>query len=207
MTEGKFITIEGSEGAGKTTQINNIKNFLEKKSIEVVTTREPGGTVISEKIREILLDKENTELCTDAEMLLVFAARSQHIQELILPAIKQGKWVISDRFTDSSFAYQGYARGLSLNRIEILRQWVQADINPDLTLLFDLPVGVGMARAKKRGPSDRFEQEKLDFFERVRQGFLSMAEKDSLRYKVIDAEQSEQQVSEQVINNIERLLV
>ncbi|MBF0266159.1 MAG: dTMP kinase [Gammaproteobacteria bacterium] len=206
MKQGKFITIEGSEGAGKTTQINNIKDFLDKQDIEVITTREPGGTLISEKIREILLDNNNTELCTDAEMLLVFAARSQHLHELILPAIEQGKWVISDRFTDSSFAYQGYARGLSLERIKVLKQWVQGDYNPDLTLLFDLPVEVGMARAKKRGPSDRFEQEKLDFFERVRQGFLSMSYLESDRYEVIDAQQTELQVSEQVLKIIKRFL-
>lgn len=206
MKYGKFITFEGSEGAGKSTQLNAVENFLQRQGIEVVTTREPGGTPIAEKIREVLLDKDNQALCSDAELLLMFAARSQHINELILPALEQGKWVISDRFTDASFAYQGGGRGLSWQRIETLREWVQGEFNPDCTLLFDLPVEMGMARAKKRGPSDRFEEEQISFFEKVRKGYLRLAEEQPERFRLIDAAQSLEQVETQVITSITELL-
>ncbi|MFK5984103.1 MAG: dTMP kinase [Pseudomonadota bacterium] len=202
LNMGKFITLEGSEGAGKTTQLENIKDYLNQQGIEVVCTREPGGTPIAEKIREVLLDKENSSLCSDAELLLMFAARSQHLNELIIPALNAGKWVICDRFTDASFAYQGAARGLSFERIKQLKLWVQGELDPDITLLFDLPVDVGMARANKRGPSDRFEQEALDFFEKVRQGYLYLAKVEPDRFVIIDAELTEQQVSIQVENSI-----
>jgi len=206
MKNGKFITLEGSEGTGKTTNMLAIKDFLEQQGIEVVMTREPGGTPIAEKIRDLLLDKENTDLCSDAELLLMFAARCQHLNELILPALEQGKWVISDRFSDASFAYQGAGRGLSWERITILKDWVQGETSPDMTLLFDLPVEVGMARAKKRGPTDRFEEEKIQFFKKVRQGYLQLADAEPQRFNIIDAAKNLEQVQSQVLKHIEDLL-
>lgn len=198
--------MEGSEGTGKTTNMLAIKDFLESQGIEVVLTREPGGTPIAEKIRNLLLDKENSSLCSDAELLLMFAARSQHLNELILPALEQGKWVISDRFTDASFAYQGGGRGLSWQRIETLREWVQGSVNPDCTLLFDLEVEIGMARAQKRGPSDRFEEEQLHFFEQVRQAYLKLADNEPQRFQIIDAEKSMEAVKDQVLGCIQEML-
>ena len=206
MKSGKFITLEGSEGTGKTTNMLAIKEFLEQQGIAVVMTREPGGTPIAEKIRDLLLDKENTDLCSDAELLLMFAARSQHLNELILPALEQGKWVISDRFTDASFAYQGAGRGLSWEGITTLKEWVQGTVSPDRTLLFDLSVEIGMARAKKRGPTDRFEEEKIQFFEKVRQGYLKLAKEEPQRFEIIDAAQSIEAVQSQVLMTIEAML-
>ncbi|MFK5895175.1 MAG: dTMP kinase [Pseudomonadota bacterium] len=199
MTEkGKFITLEGSEGAGKTTNMLHIKTLCESKGHRVICTREPGGTEISEKIRELLLDKNNRNFYPDTELLLMFASRSQHLNELIIPALNRGDWVISDRFTDASFAYQGGGRGMSWDRINTLRDWVQGDLRPDLTLLFDLPVKIGMARAKKRGPSDRFEEEQLSFFDKVRQGYYRVESEEKKRFKIIDANKTEQQVKKQV---------
>ncbi len=206
MQKGKFITLEGSEGSGKTTSIALIKHVLQGHNIDVIVTREPGGTAVSEKIRDVLLDKNNKSICSDAELLLMFAARSQHLNELIIPALATGKWVICDRFTDASFAYQGYARGIELQRIEQLQQWAQGELRPYKTLLFDLPVEIGMARANKRGPSDRFEQEQLDFFEKVRQGYLSLAKNEPQRFVLIDATQSLIEVGEKVTEIIEQLI-
>jgi dTMP kinase len=196
--KGRFITLEGSEGAGKTTNMFYIKDICEAKGFKVICTREPGGTNISEKIRELLLDKNNNSLLTDTELLLMFAARSQHLNELIIPALNRGDWVISDRFTDASFAYQGGGRGMSWERISRLRDWVQGKLRPDLTLLFDLPVKTGMARAKKRGPTDRFEQEDIEFFDKVRQGYFRIATEEKQRFSIVDANQTEAQVKKQV---------
>ncbi len=195
---GKFITLEGSEGAGKSTNMVYIKDLCESRGYQVLCTREPGGTEVSEKIRELLLDKNNRRLYPDTELLLMFAARSQHLNELIIPALNRGEWVISDRFTDASFAYQGGGRGMSWERIGILRDWVQGDLRPDLTLLFDLPVKIGMARVKKRGSSDRFEEEQVSFFEKVRQAYLCVESEEKHRFKIIDASKTEQQVKNQV---------
>jgi len=196
--KGKFITLEGSEGAGKTTNMAYIQSLCESKGYNVICTREPGGTDISEKIRNLLLDKNNTDLLSDTELLLMFAARSQHLNELIIPALNRGDWVISDRFTDASFAYQGGGRGMSWERISLLRDWVQGSLRPDLTLLFDLPIKIGMARAKKRGPTDRFEEEKLDFFDKVRQGYFRIAAEEKQRFSIIDANHTEVHVKNQV---------
>jgi dTMP kinase len=196
--KGKFITLEGSEGAGKTTNMVYIKSLCEASGYQVICTREPGGTEISEKIRELLLDKNNRNFYPDTELLLMFAARSQHLNELIIPALTRGEWVISDRFTDASFAYQGGGRGMSWDRISVLRDWVQGDLRPDLTLLFDLPVKTGMDRAKKRGPSDRFEEEQLSFFDRVRQGYYRVESEEKKRFNIIDADKTEQHVRNQV---------
>jgi len=161
---GKFITIEGSEGVGKSSNIAFIENYLLDAGKDVLLTREPGGTELGEAIRNLLLDAKNTAMCSDTELLLMFAARAQHLDEVIRPALAAGKWVICDRFTDATYAYQGGGRGIPDSRIAILEQWVQNDLQPDLTLLLDMPVAAGLERAGKRSAPDRFEQEKLAFF-------------------------------------------
>ncbi|BBP46259.1 thymidylate kinase [Thiosulfatimonas sediminis] len=191
MQQGKFITLEGSEGAGKSTNLAYIQELLQAQGLEVVTTREPGGTEIGEKIRALLLDPENTAMHQDTELLLMFAARAQHIFEKIQPALQRGAWVISDRFTDASYAYQGAARGMGFARIEPIENWVQQGFAPDLTLVFDLPIAIGMQRVKSRGAVvDRFEQEQKTFFENVRNAYLERAEAAPQRYAVVDAAQS-----------------
>ena len=191
---GKFITFEGIEGAGKSTQISRLKQYLEDRNIECVTTREPGGTDVSEVIREILLDKSLPAMHSDTELLLMFAARAEHLHKKILPALQQRQWVLCDRFTDASYAYQGYGRGIDLQHLAILEQWVQGDMRPDHVLIFDLPVEAGLARAGKRGDSDRFEEEDIAFFTRVREGYLQRAEVYPDRYDVIDGSQTEASV-------------
>ena len=174
--KGKFITIEGSEGVGKTTNINFIVDYLTKHNRRTIETREPGGTAAAEEIRNILLNS-NGELIPDiAELLLFFAARSLHLENVILPALVAGKFVICDRFTDATIAYQGYGRGFDIERINNIAQWVHADIQPDLTILLDAPAEIGMQRAKKRGAIDRMESEEISFYERVREGYLQLAE-------------------------------
>lgn len=185
-----FITLEGPEGAGKSTHIEPLAAYLRSKlSVPVRTTREPGGTVLGERIRAILLDSEQTEITPDAELLLVFAARAQHLAKVIKPALDRGEWVICDRFTDASYAYQGGGRGLAEQRIGILENWVQQGLRPDLTLLLDIPVQLGLERAGKRSEKDRFEREAIDFFERVRQAYLHQAAKEPERYRIIAADQ------------------
>lgn len=188
---GKFITFEGIEGAGKSTQILRLKKYLADRHIDCVMTREPGGTDVSEVIRNVLLDKALPAMHSDTELLLMFAARAEHLHKKILPALKQQQWVLCDRFTDASYAYQGYGRGIDLQHLAILEQWVQGDMRPDHVLIFDLPVEAGLARAGKRGESDRFEQEDVAFFTRVREGYLQRAEAYPDRYDVIDASQTE----------------
>lgn len=187
MTRGKFITIEGGEGAGKSTNIPFIETYLRDKGINLVMTREPGGTPLAERIREILLDKSETSMSDDTELLLMFAARAQHLAQLIRPALEQGQWVICDRFTDATYAYQGGGRGIDPERIAQLENWVQGSLRPDLTIIFDLPVEVGMARAGQRSDPDRFEQENVAFFNRVRQCYLDRANATPERYAIIDA--------------------
>ena len=184
---GKFITIEGIEGVGKTTNINFIEQYLRDAGKQLLLTREPGGTALGEKIRELLLDAKQAHMVADTELLLMFAARAQHIAEVITPALQQDKWVICDRFTDATYAYQGGGRGIDFERIAQLEQWVQGELRPDVTLLLDLPVQQGLARANKRSEPDRFEREKAEFFERVRQCYLDMAHAQPRRYRVIDA--------------------
>jgi len=194
----RFITFEGSEGAGKTTQLNTVKAFLESQGQNVVVTREPGGTPLAERIRDLLLDSANETMCDDTELLLMFAARAQHIAEVIQPALDRGDWVLSDRFTDASFAYQGGGRGLSTQRIAQLAEFVQGELQPQVTLLFDLPIEVGMERARARGRLDRFERSGTEFFERVRQAYLAQAQAEPTRIKVIDAAQDLDSVTAQV---------
>lgn len=190
MKRGKFITIEGSEGAGKSTALRFIQEYFTKIALEVVYTREPGGTPLAEEIRQVLLSPHHAEkMSSMAELLLMFASRAQHIHQLIQPALQAGKWVISDRFVDATYAYQGYGRQMSLQEIKALDQLVVEKYYPDLTLLLDISPDIGMQRAMKRGAGkDRIEQEKMDFFERVREGYLSRAEQEPKRIKIINAE-------------------
>ncbi len=183
----QFITIEGGEGAGKTTNIHFIVDYLQQAGKDLVITREPGGTEIGERLRALLLDPDNKIIDSRTELLLMFAARAQHIAEVIKPALAQGKWVICDRFTDATYAYQGAGRKISRADIAILEQWVQADLRPDITILLDVPVDIGLQRVNLRADQDRFEQEKLQFFDSVREAYLSMAKAEPKRFRVIDA--------------------
>lgn len=186
---GCFITLEGPEGAGKSTNREFIAEYLRERSVDVVLTREPGGTPLAERIREILLAPADEPMASDTELLLVFAARAQHIDQVIRPALARGAVVLCDRFTDATYAYQGGGRGLALQRIEQLENFVQGDLRPDLTLIFDLKVEIGLSRAAARGRLDRFEQEGLGFFEAVRNAYLDRARQAPARYRVIDAGQ------------------
>lgn len=191
---GLFITLEGPEGAGKSTNREYLAERLREQGVEVLLTREPGGTPLAERIRELLLAPSDEPMAVDTELLLVFAARAQHLQQVICPALAKGSVVLCDRFTDATYAYQGGGRGLSIERIAQLEQFVQGELRPDLTLIFDLPVEVGLARAAARGRLDRFEQEGRGFFEAVRQAYLQRAEQAPQRYRVLDAGQTLTQV-------------
>ena len=184
---GKFITVEGIEGAGKTTCMDTIKQLLTKNSIEFIATREPGGTPLAEKIRALLLDVEEDTPAPLTELLLMFASRAQHINKVIRPALSDGIWVLCDRFTDATYAYQGGGRGLKLDLISQLEQIAQDDLRPHLTLILDVSPELGMTRVRKRGEFDRFEREKIEFFNNVRTAYLNLAEKDPNRYIIIDA--------------------
>ena len=188
-TRAKFITLEGGEGAGKSTSRDFIVSLLEAQNIPFIQTREPGGTPIGETLRDVLLSKEGTAPSVTAELLMVFAARAQHLHEVIEPALRDGKWVLCDRFTDATYAYQGYGRGFELGQIEALETLVQRGRHPDLTLLFDIDPRLGMTRARQRAELDRFEEEHVEFFDRVREGYLTRA-KNEARFRVIDASQS-----------------
>lgn len=205
MKLGRFITLEGGEGVGKSTNLRFIEQLLAERGIEVVVTREPGGTELAENIRHLLLAKHHESITPEAELLLMFAARSQHIQHVILPALSQGRWVLCDRFTDATYAYQGGGRNMDIQTIAWLEQTVQGDLRPDLTLLLDAPLETGMLRVRQRGLLDRFESEQLDFFERVRQAYLRRAGLDRQRYKVIDAGLSLPEVQEQIVKAIDGL--
>ena len=189
MSRGKFITLEGGEGVGKTTNLSFIKDYLQQQAIPVTVTREPGGTALAEKIRQLVLDKDSESISDTTELLLMFAARAQHIQHVIEPALAQGHWVLCDRFTDATYAYQGGGRELSIATIALLEQLVQGELRPDLTLLLDAPIEIGMERAQKRSAFDRFEVEKISFFTRVRNMYLSRAAQQPDRIKVIQANQ------------------
>ncbi|WNW14111.1 dTMP kinase [Pseudomonas sp. DTU_2021_1001937_2_SI_NGA_ILE_001] len=191
---GLFITLEGPEGAGKSTNRDYLAAQLREQGVDVLLTREPGGTPLAERIREILLAPSEESMSADAELLLVFAARAQHLAEVIRPALARGAVVLCDRFTDATYAYQGGGRGLSPERIAILEDFVQGALRPDLTLVFDLPVEVGLSRAAARGRLDRFEQEGRGFFEAVRNTYLARAHAEPARYRLVDAAQSLEQV-------------
>ena len=184
---GRFITVEGGEGVGKTTQLAFIREYLEQAGHWVVLTREPGGTALGEEIRSLLLGHRHDGMAPATETLLMFAARAEHLERVIRPALAAGRWVLCDRFTDATYAYQGGGRGLPPERIAVLEDWVQGELRPDLTLLFDLPVAAGLQRAGRRGAADRFEREKADFFERVRAAYLERAWRDPDRHRIVNA--------------------
>jgi len=187
VDRGKFITVEGIEGAGKSSNLDFIRHLLESSGKEVLFTREPGGTPLGEEVRQLLLGHRHTGMADDTELLLMFAARAEHLEQKIKPALDAGIWVLCDRFTDASYAYQGGGRGMDPARIRALEQWTQGDLRPDLTLLLDLPVKTGLERAGKRSEPDRFEKEEERFFESVRQAYLQIAWDEAGRLKVVDA--------------------
>ncbi len=209
MMCGKFITIEGTEGAGKSTALTFIAEHLKRCQIEVMLTREPGGTDRAEEIRRVLLQTTNKEaMLAETELLLMFAARAQHIRYSIRPALEAGRWVLSDRYVDASYAYQGGGRQLAIEQIAALDHWVVGELYPDLTLLLDVPAELGMMRAEKRGqPKDRIEQEQMAFFTRVREAYLERAKQDCHRIKIIDAGLPLQSVEEQIRHVINAFLL
>lgn len=206
---GKFITIEGTEGVGKTTNIEFIKQWLNENNIEFIATREPGGTPLAEQLRGLLLQPRDEAVDETAELLMVFAARAQHLNQVIIPALDQGKWVLCDRFTDATYAYQGGGRQMNTETISNLENLVQRALRPDAVLLLDIPVEQGLERARGRGELDRFEQEDIAFFERVRTAYLQRA-KNNDDYHVLDASQPLEQVQAQlqtVLNQLKARLV
>jgi dTMP kinase len=203
---GRFITVEGIEGAGKSTQMDVLRRFLDAKGIPVVMTREPGGTPLGEAVRALLLNPENGGMAADAELLLVFAARAEHLHKVVSPALESGNWVLSDRFTDATYAYQGGGRGIAQTRIAALEQWVQGDLRPDLTLLLDVTVEIGMARITARGQPDRFEREDGAFFQRIRDNYLQRAAAEPRRFRRVDASAPAERVGQEVCDRLEELL-
>ncbi len=201
-----FISVEGSEGAGKTSNVNFVKETLQARGCKVCVTREPGGTAIGELLREILLEKHEKPINDQTELLIMFAARVQHVEQVIKPALAKGECVLCDRFTDATYAYQGGGRGIDHDRISALEKWTLGDFKPDLTLLLDIPVAVGMQRIRKRGELDRFEVEDLSFFERVRSAYLDLANKHNERIHTIDASQTLEQVQLQIKAVLDRHL-
>jgi dTMP kinase len=203
---GVFITLEGTEGAGKSSNLSFINDFLRSRNIDLIVTREPGGTPIAEEIRSLLLTPRSEKICENTELLLIFAARAQHLQYLIEPRLRSGQWVLSDRFTDASFAYQGGGRQMNMDTISQLERIVQGDLRPDLVILLDVPVEIGMRRVLKRGALDRFEQENIAFFERVRESYLQRAKAMPDSYAVIDAKQSLAKVQQDIVSILEPYL-
>ena len=206
MSRGKFITVEGIEGVGKSTNIEVLVRSIEAAGHKVLTTREPGGTPLAEDIRHIVQHRGDEPIPEIAELLLIFAARSLNVNNVIIPALEAGTWVVSDRFTDSSRAYQGGGRGIPLETVDRLADWVHGDIWPDLTILLDAPVDVGLQRAGSRSSPDRFEQERYDFFERVRECYLQIASQEPERFVVVDTTQALDLVKAEVAG-IAQLLV
>ncbi len=195
---GKFITFEGTDGSGKTTQINSMLTFLDKQGIKYITTREPGGTVVGEKLREILLHRVEENLEISTELLLMIASRVEHIKNVIKPALDKGTWVICDRFTDATIAYQGYGAGFDVEKIYKILKLIGCDLTPDLTLFIDIDVKKGLERIK--GVKDRFEKKGIEFLERVRKGYIALSEKYPARIKRIDGSGSVEQVFERILS-------
>ena len=206
MERGKFITIEGIEGVGKSTNIAVMVDCIEAAGRRVICTREPGGTPLAEEVRELLVNPGDEPIPEIAELLLVFAARSLNVNNVIIPALEAGNWVLCDRFTDSSRAYQGGGRGIPMATIDRLADWVHGDTWPDLTILLDAPVEIGMQRASRRGAPDRFEQERQDFFQRVRECYLGLAAREPQRFVVIDTSQPLSSVKDEVRSLTQQLL-
>ncbi|MBS1146112.1 MAG: thymidylate kinase [Proteobacteria bacterium] len=200
---GKFITLDGVDGAGKSTHLGFVADWLRQQGREVIVTREPGGTPLGETLRELLLHRE---MDADTELLLMFAARQEHLAQLILPALARGAWVLSDRFTDASYAYQCGGRGIAVERIAALEAWVQRGFSPDLTLLFDVPPEVAEARRSAARAADRFEREADSFFNRVRQAYLDRAQADPKRIRVLDARHSIAELQAEISQLLQELM-
>jgi dTMP kinase len=205
MGRGKFLTIEGTEGVGKSTNLHFVRDWLVAQGIEVIVTREPGGTPLAEEIRQILLAKRDELVDETAELLLVFAARAQHIAQVVKPALARGAWVLSDRFTDATYAYQGGGRGLNTATIAQLEGLVQGVLRPDLTLILDIDVALGLERARQRGELDRFESEDIAFFERVRRAYRARVDAAPERYALIDAGQALVSVQADIAQVLQKL--
>jgi dTMP kinase len=203
---GRFITLEGGEGAGKTSNLLAITQRLRERGIDHIVTREPGGTPLAEDIRALLLRHHEERMCEMTELLLIFAARAQHLDQVIRPALEAGKWVVSDRFTDATYAYQGGGRGLNQHTIASLESLVQGALRPDLTVILDLAPLIGLERARKRASLDRFEQEKLEFFDRVRASYCERAAAEPDRCVLIDASRTLEEVQRDVLSALERVL-
>lgn len=201
--QGIFITLEGVEGVGKSSALEFFAEYLKNKGLDYAVTREPGGTPIAEQIRAVVLSDHQELMHPDTELLLMFAGRTQHLENVIKPALRLGKFVICDRFTDASYAYQGGGRGILPQRIKIIEDWVQKGLQPNLTFLFDAPIEVGLKRINSRAAKDRIEKEQLEFFERVRSAYLERAYQHPERFKIIDATQALEKVQEQLKNTIE----
>lgn len=197
---GRFISLEGGEGAGKSSCLRFLEQRLTELGHRVLVTREPGGTELAERLRSLLLEPSTEVIVPDTELLLMFAARAQHLATKIRPALTAGYWVLCDRFVDSSLAYQGYGRGIALERVQQLADWTLQGCLPDLTLLFDVPIELGLARAKARSQPDRFEQEQLAFFERVRSGFLQLAQQQPERFYCLDATRPQHELWQQALD-------
>ncbi|MBV1875985.1 MAG: dTMP kinase [Cycloclasticus sp.] len=206
MKMGKFLTLEGVEGVGKTTNLGFIADYIKSAGKEVVITREPGGTKIAETIRGLLLDHDEEPLCDESELLLMFAARAQHLKNVIVPALESGKWVVCDRFTDATYAYQGGGRHFKMNDISWIENFVQKGLVPDQTVLLDLSVDIGLQRAASRSEPDRFESETKVFFENVRQVYLDRAKAEPNRFYVVDASQNLEQVQKCISSYLDKML-
>ena len=204
--KGRFISLEGIEGSGKSTQLNFVIEYLQNNNVDVISTREPGGTLVSEKIRDVLLDNKLPSMHIDTELLLMFAARVEHVKTVIEPALELGKWVVCDRFYDATYAYQGYGREIDLERIDALKDFSIGELAPDLTLLLDVTLDVSMERVTKRGNKDRFENEKIDFYKKVRDGYLAIAHKNPDRVASIDATCSVKEVQAAIQIKLDELL-
>lgn len=205
MNRGKFITIEGTEGVGKSTNLAFVRDWLEAQGKKVLVTREPGGTPLAEEIRELLLQNRDEPVAHSAELLLIFAARAQHLEQVIKPALEQGTWVLCDRFTDSTYAYQGGGRGFDKASIGVLEGLVQGDLRPDLTLILDIEIEKGLARARGRSAPDRFEGENVRFFQQVRAAYSDLAARAPDRYAVVDAGQELPEVQKDIQTALGRL--
>ena len=206
MPRGLFITLEGGEGAGKSTNLAFVRQWLERAGRQVLVTREPGGAELGERVREILLHRRDLQMSPESEMLLMFAARAEHIGKIIAPALAADKVVLCDRFTDATYAYQGGGRGIPADRIAIIENWVQGDLRPDLTLLLDVPVAAGRQRAGQRSEPDRFERENNEFFMRVRAAYRARAASEPGRVRVIDAGQGLEKVQRQIAVVLEEVV-
>ncbi len=200
MSRGRFVVLEGIEGVGKSTHTAFLSDWLKGQGIPVVPAREPGGTALGERLRDILLDPAVTDLSPQAELLLMFAARSASVREVILPALEGGAWVLCDRFVDSSYAYQAYGRGIPVEHVEMLEMQVLGDLRPDLNILLDTPVSVGLSRKGGAQSNDRFERESPEFFERVRNGYLKRAAAGGAAYQIVDASQALAKVNTELVD-------